>query len=203
MLAATTGKAQSIAIEVGHPEAYPGLDNRLTVIAEGVDCRNMYVTVDNGLVSKGDSSCQFLYNVQLAGVAHLSVYTISGGDTSFIASRKIVIRRWPEQFAFYGDKQRGAMSLGEFLAHGRVSSPINAFDISGNNPIESYEILLIRGNSLLFKELNRGGQITDQNLKRLVEIKDGDLIRFKNIYARIVGDPDPRKLNDIEIEIIN
>lgn len=195
--------SQSIAIELGYPTAWPGLDNSVTIVAEGVPCQHIYVSTDNGIIRPRDTDCTYGYIPKKVGESHFFIYRVADKDTVLIEKRRIIVRRWPDQPAEFARKTSGTVSLGEFLAQPGVVARISGFDMSGNHEVKSYEITVVRNGEIILKLKNTGARFESENSKKLEIMRVNDEIIFDNILAFMPGEESPRKLNDIRIKIQN
>ena|SRR5687768_8243793 len=196
-------QGQIVAIELNYPVAWPGLDNSLTIVVEGVACKHLYVGTDNGSIKLRDTNCRYSYIPKKVGESFLFVYNTAHNDTVLIEKRRIVVRRWPDQPAEFALKTSGTISLGEFFAQPGVNARISGFDMSGNHEIRSYKIKVIRNGEVILELTNTGGRFEPGNSIKLEIVKRSDDILFENIMAMLPGEDTPRKLNDIKIKIQN
>lgn len=194
--------AQNVAIELNYPTAWPGLENSLTIVVEGVACKQLYIITDNGRIEPRDN-CSFSYIPEKVGESHFFIYNLTNNDTVLIEKRRIIVRRWPDQPAEFAGKISGAISLGEFLAQPGVIARISGFDMSGNHEVKSYEIKVIRKGEVILDLINTGGRFEPTNSNKLEIVQVSDEILFEKIMAMMPGEDTPRKLNDIRIKIQN
>ena len=196
-------QGQNVAIELGYPQAWPEITNALTIVVEGVACKHLYVSTDNGRIISGDKSCSYSYIPKKIVESHLFIYNTANHDTVLIEKRRIAIRRWPDQPAEFARLTSGTISRGEFLAERGVYARISGFDMDGHHEVKSYEIKVIRQGEVILALTNTGGEFEPTNGRKLDIVQAGDEILFEKIMAIIPGEDKPRRLNDIRIKIQN
>ncbi|MBL0006775.1 MAG: hypothetical protein IPP25_06165 [Saprospiraceae bacterium] len=194
-------QGQNVAIELNLPIAWPGLDNTLTIVVEGIACKHLYVNTDNGSIKRRDTDCRFNYIPKKVGEGYFFIYNTMHNDTVLIEKRRIVVRRWPDQPAEFAGKISGIISLSEFRAQSGVLARISGFDMAGNHEVTSYEIKVIRNGEVILTLNNTGGRFEPDNSRKLGIVQGSDEILFENIMAKLPGEETPRKLNDIRIKI--
>lgn len=193
--------SQEVIIETNRSGVYPGLENKIKVVLGNTSCIQLYITALKGKVYPTDQPCLFNYSPKRVGVDSLSVYTVNGKDTVLVEKKRIIIKRWPTQYAYYGKQVSGEMSKAMFLAINEIRVPTSGFDICGQHRVKSYSITLIRNKERIFQLKNKGGIIEQKHKQLLQSIERGDIIEFANIRAYIVGEQNARQLNDIQIII--
>lgn len=197
----TIGHTQSSSIEIGTPYAYPGLDNHMNIIVENIPCENLFISTDHGLIKKGNKPCSYRYQAKTIKEEHLHLHKVSGLDTIFIESRRILIRKWPEQYATFGNQRSGKIMKSIFFLHADVSCKISGFDMSGYHKVDSYKVTVIRYDKVIMEFYNFGGKFEKATKEKLGSIKKYDQVKFTEIYAFIPGEEKSRKLNDVNIII--
>jgi len=193
--------SQSTSVEIGYPHAYPGLENHMKIVVENTSCEQLLVKADRGIVRLGKYPCEFKLISNQVGEEYLTISKIELNDTIQIERRRIIIKKWPKQPAEFGRIQNGTMSRSEFLVNQEVIARISGFDMSGKHKVKSYGINLLRNGKIIFELKNTGGKIEAKNLMKLKNIEHNDIVEFIEILAYIVGEKEPRKLNDIKVTI--
>lgn len=195
--------SQTIAIDLGYPNAFPGLDNHMKIVVENIPCHKIYVESKNGKVIKTNEECHFIYRAKQIGADTLDIYSVNISDTLLIEQRRILVKKWPKQPAEFGRHGSRKMTKSEFMITQEVIARISGFDMSGKHKVKSYQITLIRSDKEIYKLKNIGGKIENRNLKILKDIKNNDIILFSNIHAFMPGEKETTRLNDITIKIKN
>jgi hypothetical protein len=195
--------SQNIKVDFHNKVPYPGFENNMTVVADGVECNHLYVKTDNGIIIPENNDCRFRYVPKKVGDGYFLIYSIEHNDTVLLEKHRVRVYPWQWQPATFANMMSGEITRGVFFAHGAVISRIAGFDIAGTNEIISYEIKLVRSKEIFMQLKNTGGRLEQDNLLKLEVIKNNDEVFFEKILAKIPGEDIPRELNIIKIKIVN
>lgn len=194
---------QNIKIDFNNHVLYPGIDNTITVVGDGIECDHLYLKTDIGVIIPENSDCRYRIIPKNVGEGNLQVYETKNNDTILLMKRKILVYPWQEQPALFANVMSDEITRGDFFKHAAVISRITGFDIPGTHEIVSYEIKLIRGKEVIMQLKNMGGPLEPDNLVKLEIIKNNDEVFFEKVLAKIPGEDIPRELNIIKIRIVN
>lgn len=197
--------SQEVAIENYRGYTFPGVYNILNILVEGEFCENIFVKTNSGTIEKlNGKNCEFKFIPKKAGHSYLSIYKVSGSDTTLVKERKIRVM-WPDCRPHFGRKitSMGKMGRKQFLSHDEIYVPTLNLNIDGRFPVSSYEIIVIRSGEVIYNLKNTGGKIEQENRDILADLCKDDVVLFPNIMARFLGEPADRNVGGIRIEIIN
>ena len=85
-------QGQNVAIELNYPQAWPEIENALTIVVEGVACKHLYISTDNGSIISGDKGCSYSYIPKNIVESHLFIYNTANHDTVLIEKRRIATK---------------------------------------------------------------------------------------------------------------
>jgi hypothetical protein len=183
---------------------YPGVSHYFSFRDTLGNCAHIFFQSDNGRVEKCnpcEDSCTFRFVPRWAGGAYIQAFQICKGDTSLVAEKNVVVNIWPEHKAQFGHLKQGTISKASFLAHRGVNIPIAAFDMSGNIPVRSFRIQLVRYGELMLELHNNGGVFEERNRAALQAVQKGDEVYFTEIKAVMPGELREKEMNDIYLRI--
>lgn len=193
--------AQTISAELNRANiAYIGIDNPITIMAEGFFCRNLWITA-HGAIEITGSGCNRVVKCKSLGEGIIKVHKIENGDTIFIGKKIIRVKPFPDQEPVLGNINRGTMGDGEIKAQQGVRVPILGFDIEASCQVQTYTLSLMRSGELIASSQNKGGIFEEATKLVLQQVKSGDQVLIDEIMVRYPGELAAREGKDIKITI--
>ena len=91
---------RTIAFETQYMEDYKGyaamlsIPNEIIVMIQGVNCDNILLTTDNGIIERKKKDCKWNFIPYKRTIATISVNEIVNGDTIFFCKQRLYIKPW-------------------------------------------------------------------------------------------------------------
>jgi hypothetical protein len=159
--------------------AYVGIDNPLTIVVEGYDCKQLVVSVDNGILEK-THDCEYNYKPETSGKHDIivKVKTVKGlRDLGIVVYR---VKAIPDPIVSLG-------RTGHFAQLNMLGPEVrlNDFDFEAKFIVKDFTFEVKRENEVIHSVFNEG-QLYSGKVKAINErLYPGDTIIVKNI--RCVG----------------
>jgi hypothetical protein len=160
---------------------YVGLPNPLKVVAEGVPCKSLWLTTNNGSIQR---TAQCWFNLYSESTRPSTVYVcrLRGKDTLIIDLAKFRTLPIPAPIPTIAGKHGGSIPLNVFRVQLGVANYYT--EACGKAQIKHFTMILLR-NSGDWKELNADGPYFTQEMKAEIDaLKKGDRVFLSNIEAK-------------------
>jgi hypothetical protein len=170
-------------------ELYIGIDNPLSIVAENYPCHSIIVKTDNGKIS--GNSCDYVYSGGTVGRADIILYIKQKKRLKEIGRLTFRVKYLPDPIPRVGPSAGGNMRKDILWAQQYIRSGSESFDFDVRYPIDSFTVCITRGDTCVYNEIKNTGAVFNKAVTSAFgEIKVGDTLIFKNIWARA---PDGRK----------
>ena len=200
-LCTTMGFSQTIAIENKRQHiAYPGWDNPLSIVVEGIPCDQIAVVTNNGTM-KYEGDCHYVFIPHRVGEASIVIFKINGKDSVQLAERRYRIKPWPVPEAVIGGKKSGTMNSGQFKAQDGINVPLSGFDISGKHAVQSFRMQIVKKGEVVASVVNNGARFEEKTRAQIDKIQVNDQVIFDQIKVKMPGQEGAITVNSIVIEI--
>ena len=200
-LCTTMGFSQTIAIEnIKQNVAYPGLENPLSIVAEGIPCDQVAVVTNNGTM-KYEGDCHYVFIPHRVGEASIVIFKINGKDSVQLSERRYRIKPWPVPEAVIGGKKSGTMNSGQFKAQDGINVPLSGFDISGKHAVQSFRMQIVKKGEVVASVVNNGARFEEKTRAQIDKIQVNDQVIFDQIKVKMPGQEGAITVNSIVIEI--
>jgi len=161
---------------------YIGVDNPLTIAVEGYSLKDIIVKVDNGKVSKSYGS--YIYSAGTPGKATITLYAKVNGKVKKIGSNDFRVKYFPLPIFKIGSG-REKVSKVELANQLYVRAELEGFDIDVRYHIDSFTVCIVSSDTCKFTtRLNIGNKLSDEIRNDFQQLKQNDIVIFKNIYFR-------------------
>ncbi|MGB1204204.1 MAG: GldM family protein [Chitinophagales bacterium] len=178
---------------------YQNFPISFTIKNEENDCEAIYLTSNNGTITKSKCNYRIIANEQRQ--TDISIFKIIEKDTVFLAKKRFYVKEVPLPTTEVGGKNRGTMKVGEMKAQMGVVARLKYFPVDVVHKVTKYRILLMRGEKLIGTHWNVGTTFNEEAVALLREIKPKDKVYFVDVYAKNYQHKE-LKLNAVEFEIV-
>ncbi|MFH2094675.1 MAG: GldM family protein [Bacteroidota bacterium] len=163
---------------------YAGVDNHITVNCEGVNPKDLVVSINNGEISGSNGS----YNIRVKGTGKV-IMTISkkGADKALLGEIIFLIRLFPDPMPSVAGKTGGTIQKDELLTAGglSVSMPPDCLhklcSAIGFNVV-SFS-MTVNNAGFLFEFTSNTNRFTNDQIDQINQLKPGQKLFFENIKA--------------------
>lgn len=165
---------------------FVGIDNPIYV--SGVcNCKNIIVTASNGKITQ-EGDCKYNLISRKPGNTWVKVYKIESHDTIEIANKEFRVQGFPNIHACIKGKHDCSIDK-EFITSAiGIEAPVDNWEINLIYPVQSFDIVIIRGEEVCFKKSYSNYKFSDELINEFKKLEKGDLIFFYNITAKNVID---------------
>lgn len=169
-----------------------GLPHPLQIVAEGVPCADLTITVDQGTIQVLHP-CQYEFQGTTVGNATIQIYK----GATLIAEKIIRVRRWPDPVIRLGGRTHGPMGVAELKAQLGLIAAIENMDIDARALVLDYDVRIVRNQEVVFTYKNQGGRFESQARQGLQQIKRGDQLMLTNIKVLMPGEQVSRNMGTL------
>lgn len=161
--------------------AYIGIDNPLSCTVEGVKCKDIVLTTDNGVIEK--VACN-TYSFRPAFQSDGSIVINKKVNNKLVkvGDFHLRVRNIPEPVAMVGGKHGGSIGATELRAQqgiGAYSYP--PLSICINYTLQNFAVLVMRKEQQLFYSYHRGNLFTDDLQDKFKTLQKGDAVVFSSL----------------------
>lgn len=207
-------QSQTIAFETQYKEDYVGysallsVNNEIIAIVYGKDCKDFFLTTDNGTIERKEGDCKWNYIPSKATGQHyhskskIFFNQIINGDTIIFHEKRLYIK--PFRFLpvlaskFYPEKDKVLFATKEELRN--VTLVMDALNTGYNmfTQVANFEFQIIRNNELFFSEKIKILKREDHEIyqKQFEELETGDIVKFINIQYKYPNSVNPTHILD-------
>lgn len=153
---------------------YVGAENRLSCTVEGIACKSVILTTDNGSLTK-DRCNYYTFKPDHLADSKIIVSKKVGKKSRKIGEFFVRVRSIPDPVAIVGGLYGGSILKGALRAQTGIGASLPSYlSINVKYPVRSYSITAIRNKELLFLEaalamsLTRIYAISLTNCKRMI-----------------------------------
>jgi len=184
LLVTVVSKSQDISIANEKMNIfYKGIENPISVAADGVSNKSLIIKANNGTVSKQYG--YYSFRSDSIGKAEIIIYKKVQGKLKEIGRRAFRVKAIPDPIPKVGPSTGGRIATAVLKAQQYIRADIGNFDIDYKIQIDSFIICIIRSDSCYYKELkNVGNKFNENTIEALSEIKGGDTVIFKYIFGK-------------------
>jgi hypothetical protein len=162
--------------------AYLGMDNPLTIVAEGYGCDQIVASCSNGTLTKG-IGCQYFFRPEKEGFCDIVLRAKTKKGTKEIGKTTYKVRLAPTGSVSLAGKSSGKIADEIFKVQKGLSISFNNAELECDWRIQKYRIVVVRDSELLYEEDNYGPFFNDKFQGQLKTLKAGDRVIFENIKA--------------------
>ena len=162
---------------------YIGVDNPLTITTEKIPCNQIVVSTDKGQIN--GIGCTYIYRDFDPGFVNIKLSKKEDGKLSEIGQRGFRVKNIPNPIPKIGPSSGGDIQKVVLINQKFLRAELDFFDYDVKFNVDSFTICIIRNDTCLYKEIsNVGSKLNDKVIAALKEIKKGDFIIFKKIFAK-------------------
>lgn len=169
-----------VSFPVGTP-LYQNSQTELTVVIEGVSCRNTAINCHKGLVTMV-ADCKYIYRCRVTGTDTIEVLIRKGNKMQAIGQQIVEIKPPPLPKAYIGGYSGGKMAKPNLLAQQGVGAQ---FFVGGNHwescTILSFDLLIVRNGKAITSNQNEGATFSSDSKNLLQQLQPGDKLLVMNI----------------------
>lgn len=186
--------SQNFSISIDWPEsslAFVGADNNLSCTVEGIACKSVILTTDNGSVTK-DRCNYYTFKPNHVSDSKIIVSKKVGKKSRKIGEFFIRVRTMPDPVAIVGGLYGGSIAKGALRAQTGLGAGLPPYlSINIKYPVRSYSITAIRNNGLLFFKSCNGYEFSEDIQNKFKELQKDDIIVFSSIMVQL---PDEKQV---------
>jgi GldM C-terminal domain len=193
------GQKFTLAIERPAPIAYIGLDNPLSCTVEKEPCDSVFLSTDNGTITKLSCNTYWYAPVKVAD-SKITVSVRKNKKAREIGSIIIRAREIPNPTALIGGINDGQISKNNLsVQQGVASALVPSIGIDVKFMVTEFQLSIVRKDSVLFSFKNVGARFSENVRQAFTLLKKGDTIIISSIY---VMKPDARTVLIKPIELL-
>ncbi len=161
---------------------YLGLDNSLTIAVEKFAAKDLIVKTDNGEITGKNG--QYLYRANKIGKAEIILY--NRNNKTEIGRSYFRVKYIPDPVPMIGPSGGGKIKKVVLAAQQYLRAEYQCCGFDAKAQIDSFTTCIIRGDTCLLNEfINIGNKISDDLSKVFSNLKSGDTVIFKKIFAKL------------------
>jgi hypothetical protein len=160
---------------------YQDVDNPLTITVENCPCNQMVVKTDNGKIV--GNNCSYYFYTDSGWNANITIYKKAKQKLVKVGQSTFRVKAFPYPVPKVGPSAGGKIRA-IILKNQQY---IRAYDdhVYIHTEIDSFTVSIIRGDTCFFSQIeNKTNQFSQELINALSEIKSGDTVIFKNLFAR-------------------
>lgn len=195
--------SQNFSISVDWPEsnlAFVGADNNLSCTVEGIACKSVILTTDNGSLTK-DRCNYYTFKPNHVSDSKIIVTQKKGKKSRKIGEFYIRVRAIPDPVAIVGGLYGGSISKGALSAQTGIGASLPPhLSINIRYPVNSYSITIIRNRELVFFKSCKGNLFNEEVYTAFKELQKEDIVLFSSIMV-LMPDEQQKPAKPFELKI--
>ncbi|MEP7373792.1 MAG: GldM family protein [Chitinophagaceae bacterium] len=183
-----TAFLQNVSISIDWPPsdfAYVGAENSLSCTVEGISCKYVILSTDNGTMIK-DRCNYYIFKPNHVADSKITVSKKVRKRSRKIGEFFIRVRTIPDPVAVVGGLHGGSISKGALRAQtgiGAGSPPYLSIDI--HYSVKSFSITIIRNRELFFFKSCDGNLFNDEIQNAFKQLQTDDIVIFSSIMVQL------------------
>ena len=193
ILIIATAHGQRVAVAADKMNVlYVGIDNPITIAAENSSDKSLIVKTTNGKLI-GENG-QYIFRSETVGAAEISVYKKVNNKLMKLGSAFFRIKTIPLPIFKIGSGRHSVAKV-ELANQQFVRADLEGFDFDAKFPIDSFTVCIVPSDTCKYATIkNIGNKINDEIRNEFQQLKENDVVVFKNIFAKTPG--------GIEVELL-
>lgn len=175
--------------------AYVGIDNPLTIVAEGYDCSQLIVTSNNGKLIKGED-CQYNFSPDKQGTCDINVSVKTKTGIKHVGIKKYRAKLLPSPRVALAGKSEGRISTAVFKQQLGISMIFDNCEYEIKGAVTKFRIVFLYVEGTAFEAENSGANFSPEVQQEMKKLKLGDKIVVENIKG-IVANGMTRSFNSM------
>jgi hypothetical protein len=197
------GHAQHVAVSADKMNVlYVGVPNPITVVAEGLQCKNTTIAIEGAQVTPGGEPCRFSVIVKKPGKVIAKVFEISKGGNKIIGEIVFRVKSIPAPQTYIRWVHNGEINKSDLVKQQGIILHVDGFDWDYPYHVTSYTILIVREKNMIYYKDCLGPRFDNELISQFQSLKSGDKIIAYNIES---SGPENKleKLEPIQLTIKN
>jgi hypothetical protein len=167
--------------------AYVGIDNPMTIVAEGYNCEDILASCDNGTLSRTDG-CHYMFSPEKAGVFEIAVSAKSRSGTRTVGTVKYRVKTLPVPVALLAGKADGITTVGNFKIQMGVIARFDCFEFDAAVRVTQFKMEIKRGKEIIQSLINVGAAFDEHAKDVMKEVQPGDEVFITEIKCLLPGE---------------
>lgn len=168
-----------------HSWLFLNIDNQMSMTLRGIPHNEIKIYSNLGHVLQPDSEGDFRLRPLSSATIRLKAYRYLNQDSILIHERAFSVKPMPKATATLGTSSNSKMSKRQILAQRGIIAEVINYDIDLKVPIESYTIIILKEDKMLYLEDCMGPLLKDETRNKIAKIiKGGERVIFTNIKAK-------------------
>jgi hypothetical protein len=178
---------------------YIGVDNPLTIVAEGYKCDQLEVSCESGTIRKTEN-CEYNIAPVREGAIEIEVKARTSSGVKQIGTKKFRVKLIPSPTARIAGRSSGLILAAIFKVQLGVSTFIDGFDFESRFRVARFKVEFFREQKLLYSCVTAGPYFDKPTRDQMNKLKPGDHVSVTDIKA-VGPDARERTLNNIELTL--
>ena len=191
ILAPMLTSAQAVALGNDRQNVvYLGIDNPMTIVAEGYPCKSLIIVTDNGSITGWDGHYIFSPS-HISGGMHIQVKVKTPKGIKEVANFALRVTCITVDRGFLFGKENGDISAQNVVKSVGPSVPILGYEVDAACHVLSFTTIIERyGVEILHKQVSRDSTTfsanfsTDKEVQKMIaSLKPGDILKIEDLKA--------------------
>jgi len=169
---------------------YLGVPNPLSVTVEKYPCTSVLVKTDNGTLT--GYACRYDYVPSHIGHTKIFIFRKANNKIIKVGEADFRVKKIPDPIIEVGPCNSGNVDKRVLGNQQFLRAELENFDIDARFSIESYKVLVFKGDSLIFNKTSNSGKLPQELREAILSLEKDDIVLFENVQA--MG-PDGKILN--------
>lgn len=178
---------RSVVANLKENIAYIGVPNPIAVMAEGVPCKKLTVSTDNGSIQRIENSCTYEFYPERPGPARIFVSGLAG-NRQVRDTARFRVKRIPPPVIVVGGKRRGSIRKKILQAQMGIALVLEGFDFDAKFIVEKFRISIYSRDKLVYQEDCIGPYFTVKTKEAFNQLSNGDKILITEAMYRTIDD---------------
>lgn len=178
---------------------YIGVDNPLTIVAEGYKCDQLEVSCESGTILK-TGNCEYNIAPVQEGAIEIEVKARTSSGVKRIGTKKFRAKLIPSPTARIAGRSSGLIPTAIFKVQSGISTYIDGFDFESRFRVTRFKVEFFREQKLLYSCVTTGPYFDRLTRDQMNKLKPGDHVSVTDIKA-LGPDSRERALNNIELTL--
>ncbi len=185
------------------PIAYIGIDNPITCTVEGLDCKNIIITTDNGIITKSSGN-SYLYRPERQADTKFDIYKLVRKKKRKIGEYSFRIRNFSDPIAYVGGYNNNQSIQKNLLKvqQGVSATCIPGFAIDIRYQVLKFNISIFRNNAPIFNTYCIGNSFSPETISVLQLTQKGDIVLFHSIYVQTEENGEEKLVSPVQLVVI-
>lgn len=175
----------TLALQDDRRTALVGIDNRFSCTVEGVSCKSVFLTTNNGKITKTGCNNYVYVPALVSNSAVISIHVKYGKKNRVIGSETIKTREISDAVAMVGGISGGTINKNYLsMQQGVVADIYPTTSVGLNYIVKSFHFSVLHKDSLIFQSKNIGQMFSAEIKDYMKTLKDGDVVLISSIYCQ-------------------